>query len=90
MSHYRKNKHDLVYTLSQPELRNLLTARIGTVTEEFVKYVYDGYTFAMGMKAIRKPKTRKHVQLAFHRSCESKEDAQLWVNKAVRYTKALN
>ncbi len=93
MSHFRTNKHGWVYTLSQPEMRDLLTAHIVLPSEELVKYVYDGYTHMMGMKPIRKPKTRKKVQLEFHRrvqGIETKAFAQEWVNKAVRYTACLN
>jgi len=86
MNHFRQNKHDLTYTLSQPEMRDYLSP----ITEEMLKYVYDGYTYDMGMKPIRKHKIRKKIQLEFHTANHSKHDAQELIAKAIAYTFALN
>jgi len=67
-------------------MRDLLSP----ISEEELKYIYDGYTHQLGMKPIRKQKTRKKVQLEFHDAGYSKEHAQIMVNKAIKYTFALN
>ena len=85
-THFRSNKYEWVYTLSQPEMRTLLHEE----SEEMVKYVYDGYTHKMGMKPIRKEKIRKKIQLEFHATGERKDKARALVERAITYTKGLN
>ena len=85
-THFRSNRYNWVYTLSQPEMRTLLHGE----SEEMVKYVYDGYTHKMGMKPIRKEKIRKKIQLEFHQAKEGKERAHYLVTLAINYTKGLN
>jgi hypothetical protein len=82
---FRDNKYDYTYTLNQPEARDYLN-----IPEEVLKYVYDGYTFAMGMQPIRKPKTRKKVQQEFHSAGHNKSEATKLVDRLVTYTKLLN
>ena len=85
-THFRANRYNWVYTLSQAEMRTLLHGR----SEEMVKYVYDGYKHKMGMKPIRKEEIRKKIQLEFHEANESKTQAKELVKRAVAYTKGLN
>lgn len=75
--------------LSQPQVRELMFP--GEMTWEdkeiFVKYVYDGYTYAMGEKPIRKKLARAKVRKWFHEYGLSKEDAQKAVQALVEFTK---
>ncbi|MCK5848508.1 MAG: hypothetical protein KAH01_04865 [Caldisericia bacterium] len=73
----------LIREMSQPDVREWLELHYNIVSEAFVKYVYDGYTHEMNYKPIRKSKTRKAVQLQFHKENCSKQLAQRCVKELI-------
>ncbi len=71
-------------TYDQDRVRIWLWKYHGIDDEAIVKYVYDGYTFKGNYRAIRKPKTRKKVALAFHATGFSKKVAQYLVSEVIK------
>ena len=57
---------------------------------EMLRYVYDGYTYAMGYKPIRKPKTRKKVRREFHNNNLSQLRAHELVGRLVQFDELQN
>jgi len=69
--------------LSQPELRDIFLYGYGISSEEVIKYAYDYYTYAMGIKPIRKKKTRAKIAREFHSTIHGGQLGKEAVHKTV-------
>ena len=82
----KENKYNYVYVLTQLKVRELLEK----FPEEFVKYAYDNYTYKMGMKPIRKRKTRQKVKEDFKNLDIKEKLIEQEVIKLIKYTETMN
>jgi len=71
--------------LSQPELRDIFYYGYGIISEEVIKYAYDYYTYAMGIKPIRKKKIRAKVAKEFHSTIHGGQVGKEAVHKTVNH-----
>ncbi len=78
-------ERELNRTFSQDDVRKILELDFNIISETFLKYVYDGYTYRGGFRAIRKPKLRKRITREFHQEQLSKQYAQTIVNRLLDY-----
>ncbi len=78
-------ERELKRTFSQDDVRKILELDFNIISETFLKYVYDGYTYKGGFRAIRKPKLRKKIAREFHQEQLSKQHAQTVVNRLLDY-----
>lgn len=74
---------------TQSEVRSMIEElSYNEVDEEMVKYVYDLYTYQVGIKPIRKKKTRTKVKDEFRESNQSVKQAYWFMHRLVDLHKA--